>query len=201
MSNIKSPLSQSPRRQAVAVTGAAGYIASSLILKLLEKGYTVHGTVRSLQSKEKISHLLSFPDFPSGGKLILFEADLLDEGSFNKAFQGVDVVFHVASPFQLQYNDGKKELVEPAVHGTENVVKEALKSKTVKRIIVTSSMAAVKGDRPSGHVYTEKDFNDTVTEKDPYMYSKVLAEKKAWELINQFRKTSQHVDLVCNQSV
>jgi nucleoside-diphosphate-sugar epimerase len=123
------------------------------------------------------------------GKLKLFEADLLDEGSFKKCFEGVSGVFHVASPFFLSVKDPQKDLVDPAVNGTKNVINEAFKSSTVERIVITSSMAAVCGDRQPGHVYTEKDFNDTTSiEKSPYTYSKVTAEIAAWDLVKALTK-------------
>jgi nucleoside-diphosphate-sugar epimerase len=151
----------------------------------LDLGYNVNGTVRSLSNEKKIQHLEnSVSNKNQTGKLKLFEADLLEECSFKKCFEGVSGVFHVASPFFLSVKDPQKDLVEPAVNGTKNVINEAFNSSTVERVVVTSSMAAVCGDRQPGHVYTEKDFNDTTTiEKSPYTYSKVTAELAAWDLV------------------
>eukprot|EP01080_Neovahlkampfia_damariscottae_P010140 gene10140-2559_t len=173
-----------------AVTGASGYIASNLIKTLLEKGYNVHGTVRDVSNQKKVKHLLNtVSNENQKGKLTLFEADLLKEGSFKKCFEGVSGVFHVASPFQLTVKNPQKDLVEPAINGTKNVISEAFNSKTVQRVIVTSSMASVCGDRPPEHKYTEKDWNDTaVIEKSPYPYSKVKAEQAAWELVENLTK-------------
>lgn len=127
----------------VAVTGASGYIASMLIQVLLSKGYTVHGTVRSLKDEQKVKHLIETIGKSEKGKLVLFEADLLKEGSFKECFEGVTGVFHTASPFQLSVKDPMKDLVEPALNGTINVINEAIKTKTVKRVVLTSSMASV----------------------------------------------------------
>jgi len=162
------------------VTGASGYIAGHVIKLLLEKGYTVRGTVRNVQDKTKVQHLHDL--FP---KLQLFEADLLKEGSFDEAVKGCGIVFHTASPFFVEnIKDAQKELVDPALNGTLNVLNSVEKSKaTVKRVIVTSSVAAVADStRPEEHVFSEEDWNlvSTLT-FEPYRYSKALAEKAAWE--------------------
>jgi nucleoside-diphosphate-sugar epimerase len=74
------------------------YVASQLVKQLLEKGYNVKGTVRSLANKEKHEHLEALGS-ALPGRLSLHEADLLKEGSFDEIIQGVDYVFHTASPF------------------------------------------------------------------------------------------------------
>ena len=85
----------------ILVTGATGYIASWIIKMLIEEGHTVHGTVRSLQKKEKYSHLSEI-DKSGKGTLKLFEADLLEDDSFKEAMQSCELVIHTASPFFVQ---------------------------------------------------------------------------------------------------
>jgi len=108
----------------VAVTGASGYIAGPIINLLFERGYQVKASVRSLSDPTKTSHLKTL--FPS---LQLFEADLLKEGSFDEAFKDCDFVIHTASPFQLQVSDPQKDLVDPALKGTLNVLNAVKKFK------------------------------------------------------------------------
>jgi len=162
------------------------------------KNYNVHGTVRSLKDETKIKHLHEITHSSGNkGKLQLFEADLLKDGSFEECFRGCDAVFHTASPFQHNVADPVKDLLEPAVHGTENVIREAIKEKSIKKVILTSSMAAVCGQRPDGHVYLEKDFNDTATiEKSPYPFSKVKAELSAWKLIDTAKADGRDIELI-----
>eukprot|EP01104_Vermistella_antarctica_P017714 TRINITY_DN6335_c0_g1_i1.p1 TRINITY_DN6335_c0_g1~~TRINITY_DN6335_c0_g1_i1.p1 ORF type:complete len:361 (+),score=50.37 TRINITY_DN6335_c0_g1_i1:71-1084(+) len=177
-------MSSSKRNTVVAVTGASGYIATNVVAALIQKSdaNVVRGTVRSLSNKEKVQHLTS--QFPPG-KLTLFEADLLIEGSFDACFSGVDYVIHTASPFKLQVEDPQRDLIVPALKGTENVLRSALKA-GVKKVILTSSCAAVSAPTAPDVVkeWTEADWNSFNTlEKGPYRMSKYLAERFAWDFI------------------
>eukprot|EP00343_Euplotes_focardii_P008194 CAMPEP_0205818472 /NCGR_PEP_ID=MMETSP0206-20130828/389_1 /ASSEMBLY_ACC=CAM_ASM_000279 /TAXON_ID=36767 /ORGANISM="Euplotes focardii, Strain TN1" /LENGTH=331 /DNA_ID=CAMNT_0053110855 /DNA_START=30 /DNA_END=1025 /DNA_ORIENTATION=+ len=168
--------------QRVCVTGASGYVAGVLIDLLLKSEspkYSVGGTVRSLANKEKVAHLQkSYPG------LELFEADLLTDGSFDAAFVGCGVVFHTASPFQLQVEDPQRDLVDPAVNGTRNVLTAAAKA-GVKKVVLTSSCAAVvaASEITATRVFTEEDWNlESSLDNAPYRFSKTMAEKEAWKL-------------------
>jgi nucleoside-diphosphate-sugar epimerase len=126
----------------------------------------------------------------SSGKLELVEADLLKEGSFDDAVKGCTYVFHTASPFQLNVADATRDLIEPAVNGTRNVLLSAAKNKdTIKRVIVTSSIAAIRGmgSKPQhGDLFNEEDWNTVSTiEKAPYPLSKRLAEEEAWKIAKE----------------
>lgn len=173
----------------VAVTGATGYIATELVKQLLEKGYNVRGTVRSLKNEEKVAHLKALSD-ALPGNLTLHEADLLTDGSFDEVVKGADLVFHTASPFITESDNPQKDLVDPAVKGTTTVLKSVSKSKdTVKRVVLTSSVAAMiksKKGPSNGKAYTEADWNDesSLTE-GPYQYSKTEAEKAARALAKE----------------
>jgi len=160
----------------VAVTGGSGFVAAEIIGQLLESGYAVRSTVRN---KEKAGDLQSV--FPS---LQLFEADLMKPGSFDDCFNGVDYVIHAASPFQLSVANPQTDLVEPALEGTKNVLSSVEKYLgTIKRVVVTSSVAAILQEVPEeGKVFSESDWNTTSSlTAGPYRYSKVLAEKAAWD--------------------
>jgi len=171
----------------VVVTGCSGYIGTVLTQELLKKGYRVRGTVRSLTDEAKVSHLRDLcPE--AKYTLELFPADLLQPGSFQKAFIGAEYVFHTASPFINAPKDAQKDLVDPAVEGTKNVIREAANAKTVKRVILTASMATICGNQVEldpHHIWTENDWNDAATIANPYPYSKTLAEKAAWTLVKE----------------
>ncbi len=171
----------------ILVTGGTGYIGSWVVKELLEKGYTVRMTVRDKARKEKYHH---FDDLAqsAGGKLEIWEANLLREGSFDKAAQGADAIIHVASPFTLRFKNAQKELLDPALLGTRNVLSAATKSGTVKKVVLTSSVAAVFGDnidmQEKGlEEFNEEQFNTSSSPThQPYSYSKVIAEQEAWKI-------------------
>jgi len=171
----------------VLVTGATGYVAGWLVKKLLEEGYTVHATVRDPGNREKTKHLDAVVDKASG-KISYFKGDLLTDGDFAEAIEGCELVYHTASPFTSDFKDPQKELIDPAVMGTRNVLEQANKTGSVKRVVVTSSCAAIYTDctdveeTPEGK-FTEEVWNTTASlDYQPYSYSKTLAEKEAWRI-------------------
>jgi len=181
----------------VLVTGGSGYIASWVVKQLLEQGYKVNATVRNKSKIEKVDHLLKMQEeYPQ--KLRLFEADLLKEGSFEKAIEGCELVMHMASPFKLNIKDAQKELVEPALNGTRNILNQVTATPSVKRVVLTSSVVSVYGDaidleKTKNNVFTEEYWNSSSTLKhQPYAYSKTVAELEAWKL----QKKQDRWDLV-----
>lgn len=171
----------------ILVTGGTGYIGSWVTKMLLEKGYSVRLTVRDKSKESKYQHLI---DIANGteGTLEFWEANLLSEGSFDKPAEGCSAIMHLASPFTLKFKDAQKELIDPALKGTRNVLNAATKSSTVKRVILTSSVAAIHGDnvdmKEAGLSELSEEhynFSSSLTHQ-PYSYSKVLAEKEAWKM-------------------
>lgn len=173
----------------VLVTGATGYVAGWLVKKLLEEGITVHAAVRDPSKKGKVAHLDAIVEKTSG-TIKYFKSNLLDEGSYAEAMEGCELVYHTASPFTTNVKNPQKELIDPAVNGTTNVLEQANKTESVKRVVVTSSCAAIYTDgadcakAPNG-ILTEDVWNTTASlDYQPYSLSKTLAEKKAWEICN-----------------
>ncbi|OHW98769.1 cinnamyl-alcohol dehydrogenase [Colletotrichum incanum] len=172
------------------VTGGSGFIAQHLVNELLLRGLCVHTTVRTIKNAKKVGALKALQEQYPSGRLKLFEADLLEWGSFKEAMQGCTVVHHVASPFLMaeKIKDGQKECVEPALKGTQNVLATVEETEAVKRVVLTSTIGAIFGDYADvqdqmAGIMSEKYFNETSTvEHNPYHYSKVLAEKEAWEI-------------------
>ena len=172
------------------VTGANGYVASWLVKKLLDEGMTVHAAVRNPENDKKIGHLKDVAS-RSKGEIKFFQGDLLSPGSYSEAMKDCELVFHTASPFTIDVKDPQKELIEPAVKGTENVLNSVNEVPSVKRVVVTSSCAAIYTDAidtvnaPEGRL-TEDVWNTTASlDYQPYSYSKTLAEKKAWEMAEE----------------
>lgn len=168
----------------VCVTGGTGFLASWLIMRLLEDGYSVNTTVRSL--KKDLSYLTSLPG--ASERLRIFEADLCRPESFQAPVDKCVGVFHVAHP--MDFGEGseiEETKIENAVNGTFGVLQASLCSKTVKRVVVTSSRLAVvfNGGGGSAAVVDESSWTDVdfVKESKPfgasYVVSKTLAEKAA----------------------
>lgn len=171
----------------VMITGATGFVAGWIVKKLLEEGITVHAAVRNPNDKEKLKYLNALAE-KSGGTIKYFKADLLEKGSYKEAMQGCELVFHTASPFKMVVKDNQKDLVDPALKGTRNVLESVNETESVKRVVLTSSVASVYGDNvdakkiPDG-IFTEEHWNETSTlNHQPYSYSKVVAEREAWKI-------------------
>jgi len=167
------------------VTGASGFVASQLVRLLLEQGYRVRGSVRD---PDKAKELGALPGASGpGGRLELVKADLLTPGAFDAPLQGCAGVMHTASPYVLTVKDAQKELVEPAEQGTLNVLRAAQKA-GVKRVVLTSSMAAVTDEPEKDKILSEKDWNTKSSlTRNPYYFSKVRGERVAWELMEKER--------------
>ncbi|WOH05507.1 hypothetical protein DCAR_0624924 [Daucus carota subsp. sativus] len=168
--------------QTVCVTGAGGFIASWMVKLLLEKGYSVKGTVRN-PDDPKNAHLLELEG--AKDRLTLCKADLLDYESLRNAISGCDGVFHSASPV----TDDPEQMVEPAVIGTKNVIVAAAETK-VRRVVFTSSIGAVYMDPSRGpdEVIDEDCWSDLEfckATKNWYCYGKAVAEQAAWEEAKQ----------------
>jgi nucleoside-diphosphate-sugar epimerase len=143
--------------------------------------------VRDPGARNKVAHLLAM-GAAGLGRLTLFKADLLQDGSFDAAAEGCSVILHTASPFVTAVRDPQRDLVDPAVMGTRNVLDAANRTPSVERVVLTSSCAALYGDAadttraPEGHL-TEAVWNTTSSlTHNAYSFSKTLAEQAAWAM-------------------
>ncbi len=163
------------------VTGASGFIGTHVVRELLERGHRVRATVRDASDEGKTAHLRELPG--AGEGLELFGADLMKPGSFDEAIAGCEWVFHVASAVFLNAKDPQREIIDPAIEGTNNVLDAIEKAGTVKRVGLTSSIAAVQNvNERNNHTYTENDWCEDATIKSgPYPLAKVTAEKAVWD--------------------
>ncbi|KAJ3506176.1 hypothetical protein NMY22_g17338 [Coprinellus aureogranulatus] len=187
-----------PPSSKILVTGANGYIPMWTVNQLLVKGYSVRGTVRS---EAKGKHLKEyFKDYVEKGKfeLVVVE-DITKEGAFDEAVKGVDGIEHMASPFHENVDD-PEEFIRPAVNGTLGILKSALAhaGSQLKRVVITSSCAAVITIQPTARTFTEDDWNEQSIQETKeqgrsapamtkYRASKTLAEKAALEWFNEHK--------------
>jgi len=170
------------------VTGASGFIASYVIRELIQKGYKVRATVRSLQNTSKFEHMSKL--FP---QVELVEADLEKEHSFDNAVKGVKVVFHCASPAGLGAKDPQREMVDFAINATLNILRSAEQEQSVRRVVLTSTCGSVASyNKSDDYVFSEKDWNeDTSLTNMPAQYAVTVAERAALD----FAK-GKHFDLI-----
>ncbi|CAL0305069.1 unnamed protein product [Lupinus luteus] len=125
----------------VCVTGGGGFIASMLIKRLLQEGYSVNTTVRPGKSKKDLSFLTNLPG--ASRTLQVFNADLNNPESFIPAIEGCIGVFHTATPYDLQKDEDEEILTKRAIGGALGILKASISSKTVKRVVYTGSAAAI----------------------------------------------------------
>ncbi len=170
----------------VLVTGGSGFLGSHVILRLLEAGHDVRATLRSLKREGDVRAMLKVGGSEPGERLAFFAADLEGDAGWAEAVAGCDHVMHVASPFPAGVPKDENELIRPAREGALRVLRAA-RTAGVKRVVLTSSFAAVSyGTVPENGVFTEKDWTDTdAADAQPYMKSKTLAERAAWDFFGR----------------
>jgi dihydroflavonol-4-reductase len=173
------PITTSP----VCVTGATGFVAGAIVQELLENGYSVRGTTRDPERAWREGYVTGLPE--AEARLELVAADLMDPGAFQKAVADCEYVIHTASPYATDVEDPQRDLVDPAVNGTLSVLESCRAAGNVKRVVLTSSFAAVHDD-PDGRMLTEADWNTTSTRtRNPYFLAKAEAERSAWRFIEE----------------
>lgn len=169
----------------VVVTGGSGFIASHIIVQLLQAGYAVRTTVRNVQKKrpliEQMMHQAGVTDLSD---LSLVAADLTNPDHWDDAINGADYVIHPASPTPTLNFKDEREMIEPAINGVLYVLRAAAKHH-VKRVVLTSAYGAIfAGHRDQTTPFTEKDWSDlTQPGVHPYQKSKTMSERAAWDFI------------------
>ena len=178
----------------VLVTGISGFVGQHCAAELLKKGYSVRGSVRNLSRTHEVVRGISKEIDPKGN-LEFCELDLMKDEGWDMAMQGCDYVLHIASPFVVKVPKDENELIKPAVEGTLRALKAAKKA-GIKRVVLTSSTVAMQGGK-SGIVSINQDSWTNVNEKSvtAYFKSKTLAEKGAWEFINN-QTGNEKIELV-----
>jgi dihydroflavonol-4-reductase len=173
----------------VLITGASGYIGKHITLQLLNQGYEVRASVRNLSKSAEVisaveSGLIDKTNLSS--RLTFVELDLEKDAGWDVALKGVDFLLHTASPFPIASPKDENDLIRPAVDGTLRAL-QAAKNAGVKRVILTSSVAAIYGcDLPAG----KTDYDETIWTdvshpigRVAYTKSKTLAEEAAWDFV------------------
>ena len=165
----------------VLVTGASGFIAEHCIIELLKNGYSVKGSLRSMNREQEVRDAIKTET--DDENLEFCKLDLLEDDGWEDAMWDCDYLMHVASPFVIEDPKDENELIKPAKEGTLRALNAAKKA-GIKRVVLTSSVAAVNSHMMSGtsdHT-TWTDINSKYV--TPYQKSKTIAEKAAWDFYN-----------------
>ncbi|MBI5943553.1 MAG: aldehyde reductase [Chloroflexi bacterium] len=172
-----------PSSNPILVTGASGFVAIHAVVQLLQQGYQVRGTVRTLSREAELRSTIA-KYAQADERLEILSADLEQAAGWDEAMNGVEFVLHVASPFPLFEPKNEDELIIPAVQGTLKVLRAAHKA-GVKRVVQVSSNAAISaGHNGENKTFTEADWSDVEKNIGAYSKSKTLAERAAWDFIN-----------------
>ncbi|HOP20455.1 MAG TPA: aldehyde reductase, partial [Amphiplicatus sp.] len=170
----------------VLVTGGSGFVGSHCILQLLAGGHNVRTTVRNLKREGDVRAILKVGGAEPGDALKFFAADLESDAGWAEAVAGCDYVLHVASPFPPTVPKDENELIIPAREGALRVLRAA-RDAGVKRVVLTSSFAAVGYGQPQRSApFTEENWTDVEGDDvRAYVKSKTLAERAAWDFISK----------------
>ena len=174
----------------ILVTGASGFVAIHTVIQLLQQGYNVRGTIRSLSKEADLRKTIS-NYVQANDRLEILSADLSQDAGWDEAMQNVETVLHVASPFPLYEPKHEDELIVPAVQGTLRVLRAAHKA-GVKRMVQVSSVAAISsGHNGENKTFSEADWSDLTKDIGAYAKSKTLAERAAWDFIHGSENTNK----------
>ncbi|HEY4778720.1 MAG TPA: NAD-dependent epimerase/dehydratase family protein [Solirubrobacterales bacterium] len=175
-------LDDSLSQKTVLVSGGSGFLGGWCLVELLRRGYRVRTTVRDLAREPEVRTRVE-SQVDAGDRLSFFAADLGGDDGWAQAVDGCDYVLHVASPFPSGQPKDPDELIVPAREGTLRVLGASLDA-GVERVVVTSSIAAVRGGvTEAAAPLTEESWTDgDNAELTPYTRSKAIAERAAWDL-------------------
>ncbi|MEM9032552.1 MAG: NAD-dependent epimerase/dehydratase family protein [Pseudomonadota bacterium] len=171
--------------ETILLTGVTGFIAKRIALDLLNAGYSVRGSLRSLERRQEVRDaLIPWLGEPARIDALSFvELDLMHDDGWRGAVDGADALVHTASPFPMVQPKDPQDLIRPAVQGTERAL-HAARNAGVHRVVMTSSVVAIEArDNPEGRAYTEDDWSDPEHPRSTaYYQSKTYAERAAWKI-------------------
>lgn len=183
----------------VLVTGANGFVAMQCMLQLLEAGYRVRGTLRSLDRADKVKEAIGKHVDVGDGRLSFAAADLSSDKGWDAAVAGCSYILHVASPVPRGAPKHPDDLIVPAREGALRVLKAAAKAGT-KRVVMTSSTSAILygHKRDGSEVYDENTWTNLSGDVSAYDQSKTLAERAAWDYVNSLGESERFEFVVMN---
>ena len=182
----------------VFVSGGSGFISLHLISKLIQEGYKVRTSLRSLDRKQEVIDAVE-KEVSTEGMLEFCELDLLKDEGWDEAVAGCDYVQHIASPIPTTMSNDYDIVVKPAVNGIKRCLNAALKN-NIKRFVMTSSVAAVGGSNHKNE-YNDTDWTDLSMKVDPYQTSKTKAEQYLWKFMSENKNKTDMQAVTINPSM
>ena len=182
-------LEQDAPKQVCCLTGATSLVGAHVVRRLLRAGHTVHAPIRGGDDAPRLGYLKAMPG--AAERLKFFGGcDLMVAGSYDASMAGCATVIHVASPFFMIGSKKKirEKLIDPAVKGVEHLLASCSKTPSVTRVVLTGTVLAASCDsrayfKDKNFTVGPDDWEETCSEKElPYVYSKVLQEKRAEEI-------------------
>lgn len=180
MNTAPTPAPGTPADDRLLVTGGTGYLGAHTVAAALAAGYDVRTTVRDLARADEVRAMVHRAGVDPGDRLSVVEADLTRDGGWAEAVAGQRFVLHVASPFPAVQPDDPDEVIVPARDGALRVLRAA-RVAGVERVVMTSSFAAIGYPVSAGRTYDEDDWTDPTPDLEPYVRSKAVAERAAWD--------------------
>jgi len=179
-----------PTSKPILVTGASGFVALHTIIQLLQQGYNVRATLRTLSREAEVREITA-KHVQANDRLEILPGNLEQDSGWSEAMRGVESVLHIASPFPLLDPKNENELIVPAVEGTQRVLRAA-HDENIKRVVIVSSVAAVSaGHNGEDRTFDENDWSVIEKNIGAYAKSKTLAEREAWKFINGAENTNK----------
>ncbi|KAH6714078.1 hypothetical protein BKA61DRAFT_735620 [Leptodontidium sp. MPI-SDFR-AT-0119] len=129
-------------KELILITGVSGHVGFRVLAEALARNYRVRAVVRKAEQGEQIKNTESVKSFAADLEIVVVK-DLLKEGAFDNVLSGVSGVVHVASPLPAPTDNYKRDIIDPAIDATVGILKSAAKAKSVRRVVITSSMATL----------------------------------------------------------
>lgn len=174
--------------QTTGIIGGAGFIGSYITKIFLEENYKVKVSSTDIHNRKKYEHLLSLTN--AAGNLDIVPLDILNKNALTAFIEGCDILVHAGTPFQLDFQDPQKELIEPTVTGTQNFLEVISTAKKLKKVVIVASVAIwntsfplAPASYPGDHIFTEKDTPYFSEQDHPYALAKFMANQEVMKFI------------------